>query len=561
MLKSRPGAARTVLAAVAAAAAAASMQRERQRERPREQPQERPQERPRERPREQLAPRGGSPLDRRRGSGDPAGLDRGGPSVTFAGLEVTGPAAEWLLEQQQIAQGRFAPSPIQDLAMRRIFEGESLAIQAPTGSGKTLAFMLPLLLRLEKELQRFPRPGMRMLVLAPTADLQMQTSALARALLGSERAQAVTMLRRDQDNTSVSAAVVVATPRQVLELLATPLTAPVWTKAIAYVDMVVVDEADRLVDKWTMYQRKKRAREEKVDPCTQLLETIAIETGKVGRGDAWQLVAASATLNRRTQRALKFTSGIDISLLRAAGAQMPDWVPPSLAGGQYGEGTSNWPEGLVHRFRAVEPFWLANVMPAACAAIMSVEVERVLVILGTTGTAGRVSSAIFGLNPVAAQLRFRLEPKGFKVMTCSAAVEAATAMLAGRGEPGQEQGQREVIVGTREAVRGIHLDNVGAVVIVGELPSVEDYVHCAGRTCRYQPGRPPAGGTVFSICPNSVGDRLWHWGKLTGFKPVEDVPSKSTEKSAAKIAAEIKDEEGSDLESDLEVVLAWSKAR
>ncbi|CAE8587872.1 unnamed protein product, partial [Polarella glacialis] len=181
----------------------------------------------------------------------------------FAGITVRGASAEWLNAQQKISGGKFDPSEIQKQAIPRIFDGESCAIQAPTGTGKTLCYLLPLLQRLEIE-ERDPlaKSALRLLILVPTAVLQMQTAALCRALVGPGRAETVTMLRRDADNTRVSN-IVVATPRQILELLDTPLTAPAWDTAIRWLDMVVVDEADRLVAKWNKIQQRHRAWEGK----------------------------------------------------------------------------------------------------------------------------------------------------------------------------------------------------------------------------------------------------------------------------------------------------------
>lgn len=66
------------------------------------------------------------------------------------------------------------------------------------------------------------------------------------------------------------------------------------------------------------------------------------------------------------------------------------------------------------------------------------------------------------------------------------------------------------------------MDNIDAVVLVGDPMSVGDYQHCAGRTCRYQPGSSaPVEGMVVSIVPDQAATRMLHWGKLSGFKLVE----------------------------------------
>eukprot|EP00435_Cladocopium_sp_Y103_P036194 s2_g9.t1 len=271
--------------------------------------------------------------------------------MEWAGIPVDGAASRWL-ESQKTMSGVFDPSPIQAEAIPRIYSGESCCIQAPTGTGKTLCYLLPMLQRFGEKATS--NRGLRFLILVPTAALQTQTAALARALLGEGLAENVSLLRRDVDNSSPSN-IVVATPRQIQELLDTPLTQATWRRAMGYLDMVVVDEADRLVNKWTMHQRRVRFLEQKVDPAVIVLKAIEFETTKAGRRDDWQLVAASATMSRRTHRNLKFSAGIDLTLIRAPGSDHWEAADkPNL--GQYGDGTTNWPEGLRHRCRVPNPF-------------------------------------------------------------------------------------------------------------------------------------------------------------------------------------------------------------
>ncbi|CAE8727621.1 unnamed protein product, partial [Polarella glacialis] len=331
----------------------------------------------------------------------------------------------------------------------------------------------------------------------------------------------VTMLRRDADNTRVSN-IVVATPRQILELLDTPLTAPAWDTAIRWLDMVVVDEADRLVAKWNKIQQRHRAWEGKVDPCMQLLKLIDEATEKSQRADCWQLVAASATMNRTTHRNLKFSSGIDIASVRAGGSALPE----AGGGGQTGDGTSSWPSALRHMVTVARPYQFPKVMSVAAVTIGKLAADRLLVVLATTSDAGRAPSSIYSLNIVVAQLRLRLAEFGtFEVVTVAAAVEAAAALWTVEGSAQRKRrasGSREVVVADAQAVRGIHLDNIDAVVIIGDPISVGEYLHCAGRTCRFQPGHAePTGGTVVSVVASNVADRMEQWAALSGFTLLE----------------------------------------
>jgi len=289
--------------------------------------------------------------------------------------------------------------------------------------------------------------------------------------------------------------------------------------------MVVIDEADKLVAKWNNHQRKTRAKQNLVDPCVSVLRMIAEETENAGRKHDWQLVAASATVNRRTERNLTYSSGVLLKLLRAEGVKMPKG---SASKGQYHDGTTALPDGLKHTLRVVKRFRFNTAVAAAADTIKDLGAQRVLVAIAAEGVI--VNKSEFGRNPVTGVLRFRLQQFGYQVSQCSNVVETAAQMWASSpdGKAKRRGSAREVIVGTSEALRGIHLDDVDAVVIIGDPVSIQEYLHCAGRTCRYRPEHgKPTGGSVVTLCPESVADRLIKWGALSGFKiyevPLEEV--------------------------------------
>merc|ERR1711971_1079722 len=151
----------------------------------------------------------------------------------------------------------FKPTGIQEEAMQSIFQGYNIAMQGPTGTGKTLAYLLPLLLRLEirEDASKNRVTPLRLLILVPTADLQMQITGIIHMLVGEGRAQSVVLFRRDVENCGKTARVVVATPRQIKEKLEDPVDGQHWKQALQEVETVVVDEADKLVAKWTLRQK------------------------------------------------------------------------------------------------------------------------------------------------------------------------------------------------------------------------------------------------------------------------------------------------------------------
>ena len=62
------------------------------------------------------------------------------------------------------------PTPIQTKSIPIILTGQDLIGCAETGTGKTAAFLLPIIQKISEK----PRPGVRVLVLAPTRELALQ---------------------------------------------------------------------------------------------------------------------------------------------------------------------------------------------------------------------------------------------------------------------------------------------------------------------------------------------------------------------------------------------------
>src|SRR5918993_350955 len=140
--------------------------------------------------------------------------------------------------------GYTEPTPIQKQAIPVILGGSDLIGCAETGTGKTAAFLLPLIQRMSEQ----ARPGVRLLVLAPTRELATQIDASYRALApkkgalrcvnvigGTGMASQTAGLRR-------GASVVVATPGRLLDHMERGAV------NFATLDALVLDEADRMLD-------------------------------------------------------------------------------------------------------------------------------------------------------------------------------------------------------------------------------------------------------------------------------------------------------------------------
>jgi superfamily II DNA/RNA helicase len=158
--------------------------------------------------------------------------------MSFAELGLPSPIVE-ILRRQGITE----PLPIQSATIVDAIAGRDVSGKAPTGSGKTLAFALPMAAILSRGRPRRPRG----LVLAPTRELAAQITTELAPLLAARGLKAHSFyggvgfgpqrnaLRKGID-------VAVACPGRLEDLMRS------GDIVLSDVDMVVVDEADRMAD-------------------------------------------------------------------------------------------------------------------------------------------------------------------------------------------------------------------------------------------------------------------------------------------------------------------------
>jgi ATP-dependent RNA helicase RhlE len=135
------------------------------------------------------------------------------------------------------------PTPIQTKAIPTILSGQDLIGCAETGTGKTAAFLLPIIQKISER----SRPGVRVLVLAPTRELALQIQQNYTELNTAKSNRSVVVMGGTNLRTQVAelrrgASVVVATPGRLLDLTE--------RRAIdlSQVEVLVLDEADRMLD-------------------------------------------------------------------------------------------------------------------------------------------------------------------------------------------------------------------------------------------------------------------------------------------------------------------------
>ncbi len=145
------------------------------------------------------------------------------------------------------AEGYTTPTPIQSRAIPEILQGRDLCGIAQTGTGKTAAFALPILQRFFHLPRAAPPRGCRALVLCPTRELANQ---IVDSFRSYGRGTPVSMVAVfggvpigvQQRRLASGVDILVATPGRLLDLIERK------SLALSSVEMLVLDEADRMLD-------------------------------------------------------------------------------------------------------------------------------------------------------------------------------------------------------------------------------------------------------------------------------------------------------------------------
>jgi superfamily II DNA/RNA helicase len=332
-------------------------------------------------------------------------------SMTFAGLGLPADLVSALARE-----GINEPFPIQALTIRDALAGLDICGKAKTGSGKTLAFGLPLLCRIGHANPGHPRA----LVLVPTRELANQVTTALRALgsASDRRVRAVyggvsmdpqiTALRKGVD-------VVVGTPGRLIDLMER------GELSVTEVEVLVIDEADRMADMGFMPQVQK-------------------------------------VLYRMTQphQTMLFSATLDGAVKRLVDRYMDDPVQHSVAE------TEPTVEEMDHRFFLVHQMDKVKVVASIARGV-----ERTLVFVRTKRGADRLVT--------------QLEREGVRALAIhgdlrqGARERALADFIAGKVS---------VLVATDVAARGIHVDAVDVVVHYDPAEDHKAYLHRSGRTAR-----------------------------------------------------------------------------
>ncbi|HEY5446704.1 MAG TPA: DEAD/DEAH box helicase, partial [Pyrinomonadaceae bacterium] len=308
------------------------------------------------------------------------------------------------------------PTPIQRQAIPVIHDGQDLIGCAETGTGKTAAFLLPIL----KRLSDTRRPGVRVLVLAPTRELALQIQKNYNELNTVKSNRSVILIGGANIKTQFAdlrrgVSVVIATPGRLLDLTER------GALNLSHVEVLVLDEADRMLDMGFL-------------PAIRRVLSLVPEKR--------QTLLFSATLSPEIERLARSTMKqpklIEVSR-RGQAASLVEQTAYQVAA----ESKTALLLDLLER----ESF------------------ERVLVFARTRRSAERLSHILAARDHQVNRIHSdRSQPQR----------EAALR--------GFRDGRTRVLVATDIAARGLDVDSVSHVINYDVPSAPEDYVHRIGRT-------------------------------------------------------------------------------
>lgn len=322
-------------------------------------------------------------------------------------------------------QGYETPTPIQVEAIPAVLAGRDLLAGAQTGTGKTAAFTLPLLQRLsqsDRASSRFGGIGIRALVLTPTRELAAQVEESVRVYGKHLPLTSTVMFGGVGMNPQINAMkkgvdILVATPGRLLDLQQQ------GHMDLSTVQMLVLDEADRMLDMGFIHDVKK-----------------------------------VLALLPKAKQSLLFSATFSDEIRELAGSLLHD--------PQHIQVTP--PNTTVQRItQVIHPVGRSKKKALLVHIIQQHNWSQVLVFTRTK----------FGANNVADYLT----KNGVKAMALhgNKSQGARTQALAGF-----KSGDIRALVATDIAARGIDIDDLPHVVNY-EIPNIpEDYVHRIGRTGR-----------------------------------------------------------------------------
>lgn len=456
----------------------------------------------------------------------------------FAGITLSDTAGTCLGRA-----GFNSPTLIQACVIPKLAAGESLIIHAETGGGKTLAYLLPV----TEMLWSNRNSDDLYVVMTPTRELAAQVAGIASVLAppnsvrfvsratnlmsdgSKDRGEMPTGGRFEADPSGLGPRLFVGSAKAIMQSLygggkmpVSPTPKPHAMTFLRNIRYLVMDEVDRLlgIQKSRGDKQYKKIHEK---PAAVVCAAVArLTLGKA------QVVAASATVGRPLKREVARVLG-----------QPPHECPPVVRAVEREEGERGYPseEALgTHIGRAVTiPNSVENYVFSVDDSSPGKLLTAAYGIIKTLGRKPRrmllVLSRGFGINTqnvIGAMKHFSCKPEPRSLLDALEADGTEQLMEVHREVSGATGvGQSDyfkrkdasknndgyLFVTGEDTIRGLHLDGLDFVLVVGRPNGPDEYTHVAGRT-----GRAGRKGRVINILSKGDSSSLISWERMLGVK-------------------------------------------
>jgi len=496
-------------------------------------------------------------------------LDR---PMSFAGISRLSTAATNALRQ---AFTDPKPTPIQKVAIPKLFYAhQSALLHAETGSGKTLTYVLPITESLWKEVEDASNNGdidpdaMEngiSLVLLPTRELAAQVAGIASVLAPkgmvklvprpmnlmslwkaeADRGEEYEYYEKEGNHAEPTNSsgrtykprILVGSAKTISlslfgdkKMPAPPTSKPEGKSLLSNTRWLVMDEVDRLLNVKKSRTDKSFKRHEK--PAAMLAAAIArLTKGRV------QVIAASATVGRPIRRELSRVLGLHSSECPETLRGEEDTVnmEKKVANDETHIGRAvKIPDTVKNYVLPVDGSTTGSLLTSAAFAAKTIlsppqqgmSSRKVLLVL-TRGSDIKVHNALgalrhFGINPEPQSLLDALEGDGTdRLMEAHRKVSRVVGIGGSKDKKKDRLDSDDgyLLITHEDNVRGLHLDGLDAVIVVGRPGSPDEYTHIAGRT-----GRAGREGSVLNIVSYEQAAALASWTKMLSvdFLPVDE---------------------------------------
>jgi superfamily II DNA/RNA helicase len=325
-----------------------------------------------------------------------------------------------LIHKALEACGYTAPTPIQAKAIPVVLAGKDLVACAQTGTGKTAAFVLPALNYLAEQ-EPIQKP--RILILTPTRELATQINTAASKYGKFMRYNIVSLVGGMSYDPQIrdlkrGADIIVATPGRLIDHMENKRV------DLSHVDMLILDEADRMLDMGFIDD----------------VEIIAGQTPKTR-----QTLMFSATVDKKlvtiVRRLLKDPVQIDLSVQSIDAPKIKQTLYKA--------------KNMHHKSRMLKHF------------LNDENIYKAIIFSATKSNADRLAQELrddgFAAAPLHGDLRQNVRNRTIEAL---------------------RRGKIQFLVATDVAARGLDISDITHVINY-DLPKFsEDYVHRIGRTGR-----------------------------------------------------------------------------